>query len=322
MGALTGYLQQEFARLSPAGWKCGKETELLSPDLRRLLGYRPHADVVLEHPDGLQRLWIEFEVSRADPVANHAKFATAHFFSPQRPGDTFVAMVSPHVDRGRRNLATGMVMLMRSLGMNALQTALFPTLPPQEVKRLNHLALDSLTREGPSVEPEIERVLAVSRPLLSLPGRRIHFVGELFEVMANLRQWNLELSGPGGAELWGRRTITYFVHDPGSGDFAPSKFCAYLPIALGISPWMPSPAASGGSLMSLELYATLDQRDGPFDGKQAWSHLTRRLGMVPRTPSQLPATAALFNRWLARLAGSVTLHPAGPVLLLPPEWFR
>jgi hypothetical protein len=30
-------------------------------------------------------LWIEFEVSRADPVANHAKFATAHLFQPQRP---------------------------------------------------------------------------------------------------------------------------------------------------------------------------------------------------------------------------------------------
>ena len=33
------------------------------------------ADVLLERVDGSRRLWVEFEVSRADPVANHAKFA-------------------------------------------------------------------------------------------------------------------------------------------------------------------------------------------------------------------------------------------------------
>jgi hypothetical protein len=31
---------------------------------------------------GSRRLWIEFEISRADPVANHAKFATAQLFQP------------------------------------------------------------------------------------------------------------------------------------------------------------------------------------------------------------------------------------------------
>jgi hypothetical protein len=59
---------------------------------------------VLTYADG-RRIWVEFEVSRADPVANRAKFATAHLFQSQPAADTFLAMVRPHVDRGRRNLA-------------------------------------------------------------------------------------------------------------------------------------------------------------------------------------------------------------------------
>ena len=61
------------------------EARVLDSRFERLLGYAPQADVLLASNDGLHRLWIEFEVSRADPVANHAKFATAHLFQPQRP---------------------------------------------------------------------------------------------------------------------------------------------------------------------------------------------------------------------------------------------
>ena len=48
-----------------------------------------------------RRLWIEFEISRADPAANHAKFATAHLFRPWGPSDAFVSMISAHVARAR-----------------------------------------------------------------------------------------------------------------------------------------------------------------------------------------------------------------------------
>ena len=61
---------------------------MFSPDLERELGYGPRADVLLERADGARRLWIEFEVSRAYPVENHAKFATSHLFEPQHPSDT------------------------------------------------------------------------------------------------------------------------------------------------------------------------------------------------------------------------------------------
>ena len=114
MGTLTGYLQREFARHCPDGWVARGEVPVLSRDLAALLGYAPHADVLLERHDGTRRLWIEFEVSRADPVANHAKFATAHLFQPQLKTDSFVAMVSSHVARGRRNLAANTVSLMRA----------------------------------------------------------------------------------------------------------------------------------------------------------------------------------------------------------------
>src|SRR5690349_4299212 len=101
MGGLTSYLQAEFARQRPIEWQCRHETPILSAELERLLGYAPRADVILERSDGSRRLWIEFEVSRADPVANHAKFATAHLFSQQLPADVFVSMVSAHVAKGR-----------------------------------------------------------------------------------------------------------------------------------------------------------------------------------------------------------------------------
>src|SRR3954447_1779886 len=119
MGALTVYLQREFERQCPSGWGSPKEVRLLPADLEDLLGYAPRADVLLQRLDGSRRLWIEFEVSRADPVANHAKFATAHLFEPQLTTDSFVAMVSPHVTRGRRNLGANTISLMRALGMRA-----------------------------------------------------------------------------------------------------------------------------------------------------------------------------------------------------------
>lgn len=109
-------------------------------------------NVSLERDDGQRRLWIEFEVSRADPVANHAKFATAHLFQPQRSRETFVSMVSWHVAKGRRNLAANTISLMRHVGMSAFQTTLFPNIPPNEIRRLNHL--DRQTLAGLKLAPD------------------------------------------------------------------------------------------------------------------------------------------------------------------------
>ena len=217
MGSLTPFLQREFARHCPADWACRCETALLPLGLARLLGFTPRADVLLEQRDGSRRLWIEFEVSRADPVANHAKFATAHLFSPQTPTDTFVAMVSPHVTRGRRNLGAATIALMRHVGMDAFQTALLPHLSATEVQRLNYASPKQLDYERLRTENELHRALQIVEPIASLPGLRIHLAGDLFSVMLNVRQWNQDLATNTGAVSWGTRTVTYFVCDPRSG---------------------------------------------------------------------------------------------------------
>ena len=110
MGQLASYLQDQFVARSPPGWSCEVEARVLDGRFEELLGYAPQADVLLASDDGRFRLWIEFEVSRADPVANHAKFATVHLFQPQRLTDTFVSMMSSHVAKGRRNLAANLVL--------------------------------------------------------------------------------------------------------------------------------------------------------------------------------------------------------------------
>src|SRR3954453_9941144 len=137
-GGLARYLQEEFLARCPAGWRCTAERPLLDVLDRTLLGYDPRADVMLERTDGSRRLWIEFEISRADPAANHAKFATAHVLRPWAAQDAFVSMISAHIVRGRRNLGAGMIHVMRQVGIDAFQTILLPNVTRQEVKLLNH----------------------------------------------------------------------------------------------------------------------------------------------------------------------------------------
>jgi hypothetical protein len=90
MGYLTAFLQAEFARQLPQGWSCRSEVQVLPKELVNVLGYSSRVDVLLEREQDSKKLWIEFEVSRADPVANHAKFATSHLFKPQHPNDAFI----------------------------------------------------------------------------------------------------------------------------------------------------------------------------------------------------------------------------------------
>jgi|SRR5919199_2806 hypothetical protein len=322
MGTLTSYLQQEFIRRSYPGWVCRHERRILPRHLEDFLGYAPRVDVLLERQDGTRRLWIEFEISRADPVANHTKFATAHLFEPQRDTDTFISMISPHVARGRRNLAANTILLMRYIGMSAFQTVLFPQRSKEEIKRLNNLDLTTLASVGLAVEPEIERAMSVSEAILTVSARCIHFAGDMMDVMLNLRQWNKDLDTPEGQELWGRRTITYFVFDPYSRSFAPSKFCAYVAIPSVLLPNVAPLMSMSRAEMRVELYVTLDGTDSRFDGRRAQNHLTRRLAMIPKNSNEAPEVEAIFNQWLSRHSNSITVHPNGAVFLLPPSWFK
>ncbi len=321
MGALTSYLQQEFAQRCPSGWRVRRESRLLPRDLERLLGYAARADVVLEKLDDSFRLWIEFEVSRADPVANHAKFATSHLFLPQAPVDRFLAMVSPHVTRGRRNLASNAVALMRQVGMRAYQTVLFPYLAPADVQRMNHLEAAALSAQDLDIDREIERALIVTEPLITMIDYDIHLVGDILTVMLSLRQWNEDMSTEQARRSWGSRRVTYLVYDEASGLFAPAKFCAYA--AVPRHPPRPDPLHKGAGLgtMTVAIYTAFNDGSHLMDGNRAQRHLTGGLGMIAVNPEHAPEVDAAFSEWQEHHADVVALHPAGPVFLMSPGWF-
>lgn len=318
MGAITEYLQDSFAEFCPPGWACRREVQVLDAGLADLFGYAPKADVVLERDDGQRRLWIEFEVSRADPVANHAKFATAHIFQPQRPTESFVSMVSWHVARGRRNLAANTIYLMRHIGMNAFQTTLLPNIAPVEIRRLNHLDKRALAALNLEPRREIARAMQVSEPLGMTDRYRVFFVGDLLDVICNLQYWNRSLVTESGRELWGRRRVRYFVFDRKTGLFAPAKFCAYRPIPRDGPSVIPISAA----VMTMELYASLNEDDPRFDGNRAWRHLHDNLGLSLRPLANSPEISASFETWLHGVRDAVQVDGRGPQVLSPPEWFE
>ena len=155
MNNLAKNAQQGFIKHCPEGWACRSEVNLLPDNFESIMGYTSRADALLEKIDEKRRFWIEFEISRADPVANHVKFATAHIFHPQLETDIFVSMISSHVVRGRRNLASNTISLMRKLGMNAFQTVLLPNYIPDEIKKLNHTELASFENLDIDFDKEI-----------------------------------------------------------------------------------------------------------------------------------------------------------------------
>jgi len=318
MGYLASFLQGAFAEKCPNGWTCRREEHVLSDNFEKLLGYSPRADVCLENEDASRRLWIEFEISRADPVANHTKFATAHLFKHFDTSDTFVSMVSSHVARGPRNLASNTIHLLRHVGISAFQTVLLPTVEPDQIKRLNHSSLETLRSSKLDIPRELNRVFQIVEPMIEDDGHRIHFASELFDVIRNLHRWNSEVAQPDGAELWKRRTVTYFVFDPVSKLFAPSKYCGYaIPVrssAIG--------TASASGLMNMQTYCALDESDRRFDGNRARAHLTTNLGMNLKTVEQAPEIGLAFNAWILKQASTIVVHPTGAKFLLPPTWYR
>lgn len=256
----------------------------LAPEIGAAIGCDPRADVCLTRSDDARRVWIEFEISRADPVANHVKFAVAHGFVPQRSGDAFVSMVSSHVDVGRRSLASAAVLLMRQVGMSAFQTLLLPQVGPAEVVALNALSPEALRRRKLPIESEIDRVLRIVDAVSDRPRYRIHFAADVGEVLMNARRWNLEVASEPGRSLWRRKqrpSVQYFVHDPHTRQFAPSKFCAFVPIPREpISGSGVAKGFAGAHLMGMALYAELGESEPRFDGHRARQHLERGLMMT------------------------------------------
>lgn len=112
---------------------------------------------------------------------------------------------------------------------------------------------------------------------------------------------NTHLSKPG----------TYFVHDPRTARFAPSKYCAFLT----------SDTRSFLRHMTIDRYVTYDESEPRFDGHVARLHLEQHLAMRPETPETAPDIARQFGRWLDGVQDAIGLHPRAPVFLTPPDWF-
>lgn len=319
MPNLARHLQEVFAGNCPAGWVCRGEVKVVRKEVERWLGYAPQADVMLEETTSGRRIWVELEISRADPVANHAKFATAHLFEPMPTTNTFVSMVSRHVDRGRSSLAAHTIGLMRAIGIRAFQTVLLPAMDQGEIKRLNHLPMPQLREQAPSMAGEVSRVLGVAQVLGSVLDSDLHLVANLAEVLFNVRRWNDDILQPELLELWGRRRVRYFACDHVSGQFAPSKFAAYLRLpAVTYASWLQDKSLTG---MNIRSYTEIDALNPIFDGRRAWTHLETNLGMTIQPLSEAePSMASAFDRWVANVHPAIQVDAKGAVLVSPAAW--
>ena len=123
---LAETLQRRWVEQPPAGWVASREPAGIGPAEARLLGYQPKADLLLREADSGKRVWIELEISRADPAANPVKFGSAHLLSPLPPEDAFVSLVSRDIAGGRANLTAHAVWLLRTGGLRAFQMPLLP----------------------------------------------------------------------------------------------------------------------------------------------------------------------------------------------------
>lgn len=315
MGSLALFLQKGFRENCPTGWECFSEKSLLNAHEEALLGYSPRADVLLKKRDGTLRLWIEFEISRADPVANHAKFATTHIFFPRLETDVFLSMVSSHVTRGRNNLAANTIWLMRRIGLQAYQTSLLPHTRPESIFRLNHLSLHDLATESLPIKSEVERALTVTQPMSNVAQQNIYYVANLMEVMHNVAQWNRDIIDPAMQLLWGKRRITYFVYNPHTKEFAPSKFCAYISIETLIAH-----SETTGATMTIPLYTQIPWDESIFDGNTARKHLENHLAMCLIKPSEKPDLRYKFDDWYQQNQKFI-IAPRELSILVPPEWY-
>ena len=298
MSGLTTYLQRQFIEHCPNRSNASRSRVFCRRNSPTCSRFNPVPTCSCHGGTAPRRIWIEFEISRADPVANHAKFGTAHLFEPKTPDNVFVSMVSSHVTRGRHNLAASSIFLLRHIGIEAFQTMLFPHMPADAIKTLNHLPFQQLVSDSSlSVTGEIERAIAVSTPIAGLRSHRIFFASNVLEVMLNLHQWNAEVKTESGRSRWGKRTVTYFVFDPRTHRFAPSKYCAFLPVRHCLG--QENPAPKRPPTMDISTYAELDESDSRFDGAIARRHMCQTLCFSEeKLASSSPKIVEAFDQWI------------------------
>lgn len=292
-------LQRRWVEHPPAGWIAAREVGLISASEGRMLGYQPKADLMLRNLDSNQRVWIELEVSRADPVANHVKFGSAHLLNPIPAADAFVSLVSRHVATGRSNLAAHAIWLLRANGLRAFQMPLLPRLDADTIRRLNQgeLSLENLPT------PDLGEILNSTEPVGIAGGSGIYQVTNRLEVILNIHQWNKDIVREDAGTVWGRRRVRYFVYDSYSGLFAPSKFAAYTRILNALAPDEPLPY---NPAMTVQAYSKIPHETSIFDGRKAWQKISSLGFQVTKASDCSAKIQNHFRSWLG--VHAATLH--------------
>jgi hypothetical protein len=137
------------------------------------VGYSPAADLLVEYQWDTRdvHIWIELEVSRADPVANPAKFLVAFSERSPRPGEVFVFAISRAIQKGRAALCRRFVEMMQLRGFPVQTEDYLPSATEHLITRLNVRTRDEfevmLARE-----PDMVR-RALNEDLRAL-ARRVH----------------------------------------------------------------------------------------------------------------------------------------------------
>ena len=289
---LAETLQRRWVESPPVGWTAMREVGVISAGEARMLGYQPKADLMFQNTSTRQRVWIELEVSRADPAANHMKFGSAHLLNPLPTSDAFVSLVSRHIATGRSNLAAHATWLLRANGLRAFQMPLLPELDALTIKRLNQgeVSLDKLPT------PDLGEILLATEPDGSSDGSGIYRVTNRLEVILNIHQWNKDMAEADSRAAWGRRRVLYFVHDSSSNLFAPSKFAAYTRIPKMPSSDEPLPY---NPAMTIRAYSKVPHETPIFDGRKAWQRISSLGFEVTQARDCPPRVQGHFRSWLA-----------------------
>ena len=297
---LAETLQRRWVESPPAGWSASREVRVISPRDRKILGYEPVADLLLLNAASSRRIWIELEISRADPAANQVKFGCAHLLQPLPPSDSFISLVTRAVAIGRSNLAAHATWLLRANGLHAFQIPLLPQFAPLEIKQFNHGKRD--LQELPT--PDLGEILLDTEPVGSSDGSGIYRVTNRLEVILNIHQWNKDMADGDARTAWGRRRVRYFVNDRVSNLFAPSKFAAYTRIPKTPSSDEPLPY---NPAMTVRAYSKIPHDTPIFDGRKAWQKISS-LGFQVKRASECPVLIQdHFRAWAGTHAASLDI---------------
>jgi hypothetical protein len=149
------------------------EANVFSETLREEIGYSPAADVLVEYAwDGEELyVWVELEVSRADPVANPAKFIVALSERSARRGEIFVFALSKSIQRGRAALCRRFVKLMQARGFPVYTEDLLPSATEHLISRLNVSSREEFDRLLAREPDSVRRAL---REDLNAFAKRVH----------------------------------------------------------------------------------------------------------------------------------------------------